>query len=572
MKNFITLSLLVACVFSANAQWSVDPAEDNFLIPAETTIYENELLTSNDGTTWMIFQRPIGSHVTEYRVKIFDKYGCAKLSDPLGLLISTYRSPYTVINQHSLLDSDGNLIVAVHDARNSTEDAEYMSYTAYKISPDGTMLWDEDGVSLNGDIPSDLTGAMTITQLDDKSVVFAWMRYDGDLARIDLHRVSSDGKPQWNIDDVALSEEGVPYTYPYLVNSGSNQIILVFAKGASSDLYARKLDFDGTQVWEKDLRIYRGGWSTIPLWTKLNVTSSGDGGALVSWNDDRTYEGYERPYLSYIKGDGTLGFSAASETGDVRLDWEDGWQGYQVKAMPSPDGNGFYAIWQKTDKSQIWNYPAVQRISHNGELQWDENGVAVAPLSDLSYGYCSLQPDQDGNLAAFYMHNKSYYDISSHCTLVNGNTGNVITDKSLMFTPGQRRRSDLTTTTSTDEHFWIASWRDGGAQDGEEYSYRFKRINFDLTYGSEHTSGIDYAITQPDDMLVYNSGKLFIHTENDTPTSVDIINMSGTVTKSIQINATAGTNIIDCPELSPGIYFGRMHGNGQETIAKFIVK
>lgn len=95
--------------------------------------------------------------------------------------------------------------------------------------------------------------------------------------------------------------------YPYLINSGDNQFILVYAKGSNQDLYARKIDFDGTSVWPEDTRIYRGGFGSIPLWTILNVQPSGDGGVILSWNDDRYYTNTESAYLSYVKPNGELG-------------------------------------------------------------------------------------------------------------------------------------------------------------------------------------------------------------------------------------------------------------------------
>lgn len=575
MKNFYFLILSLCCVYSfpTKAQWSSNPDEDKMWLPIDTYTYENEALTDSDGNTWYFYQHPLESSIVEYRVQLLDKDGVAKFSDPKGMLISSYKSPYTVINQHTMLDSENNLIVVVHDARHSTDEAGNMTYTAYKISPEGRMLWDEDGVPLNPTIVSELSGALTMTELDDKSIVFAWMRYIGDIPCIDMQRVTSDGVAQWDAAEMSIQEPSTPYSYPYVVNAGSNQFIMVFAKGASSDLYARKIDFDGTEIWEKDTRIYRGGWSLVPLWTKIDVKPSGDGGVVVAWTDDRTTEGFELPYLSYVKANGTLGFSAASATGDVRLDWEDAHQGYNIKVMPAADGNSFYVYWLKTDKLQIWNNLVIQRVSKSGELIWGETAMPLTDIIDTKLGYFTILPADEGNLAAFYMHRHSYYDVTTHINLIDAELGTLIPDKSLMFTAGKRSRDSLMPTVCESEKFWIASWCDLGEADGDLTSYRCKRINFDLTYGSDHISGIDEIESSTDcSTFAYFKGNFHVSLTAPSVVQIKVYDMSGKLVASQCQKSDAGNTAISCPTLPAGVYIARFETGSQCAFIKFSAK
>lgn len=581
MKKELLLSLCALCFSFANAQWNPDPEANNLIVPGGTSYYATELNIAPDGTAWFMYYHPnlinaeneydTANVVYEYRVQAIDKDGNKLFGDELGLLVSNYPArSWCVVNKYTAFDNDGNFIIAVHDCRNSP-DGNALSYTAYKISPQGEMLWDEDGVSLDGGIASDVSAAMSLTALDDNSVVFAWMRDVNGLMRVDLQRVSAEGVPQWDIDEVSLYSATTPYWYPYVVNAGSNQVILVYGRGASSDLYARKLDFDGTQVWESDTRIYRGGWGSIPMWTKLCVVPSGDGGVLLGWNDDRDSDNSELPYMSYVKGDGTLGFSAASDNGDVRLSWAD-MQGWQIKVMPDPDNDGFLAIWRSTDRSQGWEYPVVQRVSKTGELLFGDEGQPLTELLYTTYGYMSLQPGEDDTFAAFWMEQRDGFgDVTTFSQLIDSKTGEMKWEEPFCFTPAIRERSSLCTGVNLTEKYWITHWEDGGILGaGVNPDYLcIQRVNFDRTFGSEHTTGIN-DVTSDDtaNAIAYDNGSFCITLANSGNATITIYDLSGKIVDTAYTGTlNSGKNIIEWDNVPSGLYIAQIKcGSYNETI------
>lgn len=569
------------CVLGANAQWNTDPNENNLIVPKGTNSYAREMNMAPDGTVWFMYYRPNLKHaeneydtdnvVYEYRVQAIDAMGNRKFDNELGLLVSDYPArSWCVVNKYTAFDNDGNLILAVHDCRNSA-DGDALSYTAYKISPTGQMLWDEDGVMIDGGITSDTSAAMSICVLDDNSVVFAWMRDNNGIMCVEMQRVSEDGQIQWDMDEVALRGDNTPYSYPYVVNAGSNQFILVYGRGASNDLYARKIDFDGTLVWENDTRIYRGGWGTIPLWTKLTVVPSGDGGVLLGWNDDRDSNNTERPYMSYVKGDGSLGFSAASATGDVQLSWAE-MQSWQIKVMPDPDNDGFLAIWRSTDANQAWECPVIQRVSKSGELMFGDEGLPLNELINTTYGYMSLQPGEDGTFAAFWMEQRAGFgDVASFCQTFNSKTGEPIWEEPFEFTPAIRDRSNLTTCVYRPEKYWIAYWTDQGIVGEPEDTdlLCIQRINFDKTFGSEHSAAIE-DITTSDSInsFAYANGTFNVTLANGSASTISIYDLSGRLIDIAHSGMlTAGTNCIEWASPCAGIYLARIQsGSYSKTI------
>lgn len=584
MKKLSALLLCATCICVANAQWNPDPMANNLIVPEGASHYATEINMSPNGTVWFMYYHPnlvqaedeydTANVVYEYRVQAIDKDGNKLFGDELGLLVSNYPArSYCVCNQYTTFDNEGNFIIAVHDCRNSP-DGDAMSYTAYKISPDGQMLWDEDGVSLDGGITADTSAAMSLTALDDNSIVFAWMRDDNGVMRVDLQRVSAEGVPQWDIDEVSLYSATTPYWYPYVVNAGSNQVILVYGRGASSDLYARKLDFDGTQVWESDTRIYRGGWGSIPLWTKLCVVPSGDGGVLLGWNDDRDSNNSELPYISYVKGDGSLGFSAASDNGDVQLSWAE-MQAWQIKVMPDPDNDGFLAVWRATDGSQGWEYPVIQRVSKSGELLFGDEGKPLTELLYTTYGFMSLQPGEDGTFATFWQEQRDGFgDVASFCQLIDSKTGETKWDEPFAFTPAIRERSSLKTCVNLAEKYWIAYWQDGGAVESplEPDNLCIQRINFDKTFGSEHTTGIEDVASDNNNAFIYYNGKFSINLTSDTSATISIYDPSGKlVATPFAGELNAGHNIISWDGATTGVYIAQIRSNSYNKTIKITI-
>ena len=491
MKKSLFTLFAIGLAFGVSAQWTADPL---LVFPEESSLYVHEMKTGPGGTTYFLIDHPAGADEYDFenvkydfRLQAYDKDGNKLFTeDPYGKLISNYPNrSWTTCNDYLMVDRDDNAIVSVADCRNS--DSKLMSYTIYKVSPTGEMLWGEDGINVDGGEAYDLNAHMSIVQLDDGSYVFAWQRtYGENNFAIEVMKVSSDGRLLWNADETRLAASNDTFTYPYLINAGDNQCLMVYAKGSNQEIYVRKLDIDGTCAWSEDTRVYRSGWGSIPIWTILDVKSSGDGGVIIGWNDDRAFTNVDSAYISYVKSDGSLGFSAASEYGDVKLGYSE-MRALNVKVM---ELNGdFYAMWRETSSSQGWNSIRAQRISKNGELLWDEEGIEIVPMSQVSYGYFNLTPAPDGNIAPFYMKNDGY-TISGYVDPRNAETGERVFESDDIdglpitdFLPPSA--ANLVVEPCPEHNFWAISWTEGFT----DYSWYLQRLGYDYKTGPD-TSGV----------------------------------------------------------------------------------
>lgn len=587
MKKIFTL-ILCALPVCAFAKWSSEPET---ALPAGTNQYANEYVMGADGSVWNMIVHPnldnadsemdTGNVKYQYWVQRFDPDGNKQFNGEFGLLVSQEPNiSYTVVNNYMHVDTDGNLILAVSDQRNSS-DGNSLGYTVYKISPKGEFLWGDEGISLDDGRTSYLVAAMDITQLEDGSYVFAWTKLRNETTNVVLQRLSKDGETLWGTDTITLPD---PYTmYPYLVNSGMNQFILVYARSEGQNLYAQKYDFDGTPVWANHTRIYTGGWGSIPLWTKLHVVPSGDGGALLSWNDDREFTNFESAFVSYITTDGQLGFSGASPLGDVKVGYG-GWKCYNCFAVPASDGDGFIALWRETDSSQAFQQLAMQHISKSGELLWDENGVVITETIEdiweegyVSYLYLSLQPGNEGQTAAFYMTNdtRTYppaQTYSASFTVLNNSDGSMW-DKGTVTIDKRTfgELSNLQTLVNTDKKTWIAAWEAAIPSNPDDRTspritnYYIQKYNFD-----GETAAVEKIETAAQTSLSYNGEHITIYAYGNA--DVDLYDMAGIRVANLYNGMTQGASHISTRGIAPGLYVVKANLNEKTETLKIAIR
>lgn len=494
MKRLLLTTITAAAAVSGWG-WNNSVAEPVALFPTGTAEYGCETKVCADGSVWSVIYHPnlqnasgeedIANVVYEYRLQHFDANGTPTFA-PEGLLLSDYSNlSYTVVNQYLTTDVDGNAIVAVIDCRNSGTSGR--SYTAYKVSPTGQMLWGDDGVAISDPAnPAGVAACMSMVQLTDGSTVFAWTEFSGgDMAgHVHMQRITPDGQPQWDANTAGVLDE--VSGYPYLVDSGDNTFIMVYGRTASNLLYARKLDFECESVWGKDVRIYRGGWGTIPLHTILNVVPSGNGGALVSWCDDRANTRIESAYLSYVTPDGKLGFAGASDEGDVKLSYA-GWRSFTPHACAASDGSGFYVVFRATDADQRFQGVLGQKVNKQGELLWGDDALEVAPIEmDKSYGFMSIQPAPDGDMCAFYQQYINWFNQPCFAARLDGSGNKVWDGGAVALSVDGRGAGSLESQPVPGTDSWIYSWKDSGNNsegDSEPTNY-MNLLNADGTIGN----------------------------------------------------------------------------------------
>ena len=574
-KTLLLIAISVITSLSALAQWSERP-EESLLVYGEP-VDKQEMLIAPNGNTWVYYLTPENGVVATY-LQLIDSLG-NKMFGEDGLMVSGHPTrPWNTVNNPLYVDRDGNAIVAVHDIRNAV-DTKYLSYTLYKISQEGEFLWGEDGLALEGTQAFPLSSHISITQIDDKSYVCAW-GCDNEvtgLFEIKMQRISQDGELLWDLNETMLKDpQGkVLYTWPTVIDAGMNQVILIYFRGSNFDMYARKIDFDGQSVWSEDTRLYDQGWpASSPAWSLVEAKSSGDGGVLVAWTDDRFYQG-SATYLTYVMGNGEIGF--VEGIGGQRLTYGE-YLGTQVTCAYDPHTDSFLAVWREAYSAVMFRTIA-QRLSKYGELLWGEEGLELHPFTSEQYGYFSIQTAPDGQAAFFYMHNQTAFNSTdAGVTLLNTDDPTIRQD--FIFTATDSinlcEKSGLISTSLHNNSYWNVMWQNAYIT---APTLHMQRINVDLTLGVPAQDGVQAvesnnvtfsAVTD----MIQGSTLFAVNTPADTQATLAVYNVNGAlVATPFDGVLAAGKQYIEWNANVPaGIYIATLTtAQGVETV-KLLVK
>ena len=586
-----TFFFILGC-FMANAQWNNDPEVNNLITPLGAGTYAFDLQVSKDGSTFVSYVRPMGGNIASL-LQIIDKDGNMMFSDE-GLTVSHKNTiSWTAVGDLMFLDRDGNAIIAVTDCRNAEHATDDVGYSLYKVSPTGEMLWGEDGIDLSGGKAYNLVACMAMTQLEDGSYVCAWSVtvYIDELhsrTHIQLQRISPTGELLWKEEEMRLYNSSFDYEYPYLVSAGNNQVILMFVRGAGRILTAKKIDFDGSNVWAEDVTIYSGGFTIPPLYVILKIIPDQMGGAFVGWYDDRNWENKESTYVAHLTAEGRLGF--ASGEGGEKIGYNEFLRGFQPQMYFDKEEGFLYIVWRETSQGQSWQQITAQKMKiPSGELMWDPNGIEIVPLIEQSVLQYSIQSDGNGNMALFFsssVYDPEYYyswDVNS-VTLFDPKGEYVWKDEIVQFATFPSMKDNLVSTPPIDNNFWITAWSDERKIDGDPGGSKkiyLQRVNIDGTLGDNGISVKENKFAEPSftviPTVVNRPAQFYISTEKAGKADISLYSIMGQKMETIFSGMLQnGNNTISWnpqkSRLSNGVYIATLTTDTGKKSLRIIVQ
>lgn len=579
MKKSRLLAMALLLPSLVMAQWSDTYNNTVVTIPDSWTIFaENEIVVDvEQGTSFYTFLQPASNGMVT-RLQIVDEDGCNTFDDE-GLLISDKSRPLSLVNNKiTLLDSDGNLIIVVCDSRNQVDDtADAMSYSIYKLTQKGEMLWGDDGIDLDKGFSSELKALMNVIELEDGSYVFAWQESAGyatdgtDLYGIAMMRLSKDGDFLWDAN-VTVNSSTSDYKFPYLVNVGSNQFILVYTQGTALNIMAQKYDFDGTIAWAEPVKVYGGGFPSDELiHLVVKVKPMPNGGVLIGWYDDRYYTDRASMFLAYLGSDGTHQFSEGSN--GLQVAYSDALTATSQDFIYSEDAECIYVTWQEINySSQDYERLAVQKIALNGELQWDIEGKDVVAYGDQDFGNLQIQDAGAGDVAVFFTETVSYYDVQPRAIKFNTNGATVWTDPVFTISTYASTKENFHVSKLIDDSYWIAAWQDmrDDATQKSIYAQKIDVNNPELGIAETTTDASTFVATTTGDIA-----KFALQIERQSYIELSLYSVAGEQVATLYSGELeAGTQTISYPTsgLTAGVYIANLRSNTTSSSVKLVIE
>jgi hypothetical protein len=181
-------------------------------------------------------------------------------------------------------------------------------------------------------------------------------------------RVDTSGTMLWKANGTAISS-APGSQLPYLISDGAAGAIITWAdfrSATSYDIYAQRVDGSGKLLWPAN---------GVPICTTAcnercrDITSDGDGGAIITWSDDRTGSGCD-VYAQRVDASGRVlwkpnGVPVCS----VKKD-----QGFTQ--IVSDGAGGAVIAWADFRSGDNFSIYA-QRVDRSGRTLWQADGVPV---------------------------------------------------------------------------------------------------------------------------------------------------------------------------------------------------
>ena len=166
---------------------------------------------------------------------------------------------------------------------------------------------------------------------------------------------------------------------PRMTTDGSGGAIIVWEdyRNGNMDIYARRIDADGTVLWTADglaVTTATGNQSYH------QVVTDGSGGAIITWQDDRNGSANPDIYAQRIDAGGTVQWTADG----VAIVSNSATQ-YSPQLVSDGSG-GAIITWAGLREGAAYADIYAQRIDASGAVQWAADGVLVSTATTRANG------------------------------------------------------------------------------------------------------------------------------------------------------------------------------------------
>ncbi len=376
MKKTVLSFILILLFQLIFAAWSDDAAVNNVVcnLTGEQAIPKTAVC--QDGSFYIAwFSNDSGNY--DVRAQYFD-YDGNEQWETNGILVSDHSQMSWLTQWDICCDPAGNLILAFQDTR-YYENPDIM---VYKIAPDGSFSWGDDGIAItNADISYMVP---TVAATTENNVVVAWITEDG----IGLQGISADGTI---VSDpfIDMVDDSFTYNHPQLVPSDNDCVIMKYFKDTgpyyspTRHIYAMKYDSSLEEVWDEEAVISTQGG--VSAWTQqLSISPDEEGGFGIAWNDDRDSDNMSEVFAQWVFSDGTTAYP----DGGVAVSTSATTVGYYPQAVVDPVEARLTVFWNEMDGDQNMRGLTGQKLNQSGSRLWGETGVTLISLgSDNPYPF-----------------------------------------------------------------------------------------------------------------------------------------------------------------------------------------
>ncbi|MBI3193496.1 MAG: T9SS type A sorting domain-containing protein [Ignavibacteriae bacterium] len=304
------------------------------------------------------------------------------------------------INADMVSDGMNGAVVVWIDTRSGTD------IYGQRVDSSGNLLWTAHGVAISQSVGSEWSPTINTTTNNNFVITY----HDNRNGNQDVYsqKVNLSGVVQWATNGVAVCTTSQDQVFPYCVTDGEGGSIIQwwdFRNGVDNDIYAQRIDSNGTAQWQTN---------GLPICAlageqyRQNIVSDGKGGAIIIWDDLRnsvrniyaqrinragkTLWQSNGIFMCSASGDQWLGASISDGDGGVIANWWD-FRGQTSIYAQRIISNGYLAspgmvagtVFHDVNKNGIYDESDQTQSSWIVEMK-DENGIVLNSTTSDSLG------------------------------------------------------------------------------------------------------------------------------------------------------------------------------------------
>ncbi|MBW6515626.1 MAG: T9SS type A sorting domain-containing protein [Candidatus Cloacimonetes bacterium] len=372
MKRLIVIVFFLLLLTVIYSQWSEQTSDPLLIAGGTGEQVIPKVSITDDGNIYISrFDNASGNY--DVWLQKLDPLGF-HLWDESGVLVSDHPAMSWLTDYDMDVDPDGNAVITFQDIRNVTN-----NIYAYKISPNGELLWTAGGVALTNDTDIDIMNASpTVLCTNDGSSYIAWQRV-AERTSLHLNRLSPEGAKLWGEDGVVLQSPETSINWPQLLETDDGILLKYYIDigpfwAPTRFMYIAKFDQDGTTEWTTAITTAGG----ITAWTQiLSFQPDGTGGAVIAWHDDRNSDMVNEVYVQRVTVNGAL--TMPTDGALISTDMQN--QQYYPKIAVDQVNQHIFAFYKQTNSSQTQDGMNGQLLDFAGNRLWGDTGMVIIPLS-----------------------------------------------------------------------------------------------------------------------------------------------------------------------------------------------
>jgi len=426
MKRIILSLLLFITVIPA--QWSTDPASPQSLgsgVQAQLAATSDRgvyVAWLSDGNNYQVYLQRLNSSGEPQ----WDDDGMVVSNNDNASWIAVYHLNLAV-------DSEDNAIITTVDQRTGDTWEVY----AYKIAPDGSMLWGVDGVALTASSVSNMSPRLTV--LPDNSVVVTWTHDNNSVL---FQRISSTGALLWGTGILIEDDDAIAVLSPKPIVTVEGDVLIQWIRQSGaypwapdSELYLQKYDLNGNSQWINPLVVVGPVQFPMGNWLQQSVADA-ENGSFSGWTE--MSGNVQNAGVQHITG-----FGALSWTGGVDLSTNSSNFRISPQLAVAEDTQALMAVWGEANGVQTQRGIYAQRLDNSGNRLWGSNGTAVVPLNS-DYVYLDLSIAGFGeDLITTYIQQLDYTNNDIYAARLDANGDYVWTGETVAVTNSGNPKSDM---------------------------------------------------------------------------------------------------------------------------------